>query len=321
MADDKLRDPLRRTRRWAKVWMAAALLTGLCATVMVARVIKHARPKAALVETVPVVVASAPLPMATSIVAGQLRIVQWPKEALPKGTFSKVEDLAGRVAKERILEGEPIVLARLASKEAGAGLTAIIPEDMRAMSVKVNEVIGVAGFIHPNDRVDVIAVMAANDASTNPTDRLPRAKVILQNIQVLAVGEEMVDESKGQKTQPVNVVTLLVMPEDAERLALAAEEGHIRLAMRNPIDQFEVETAGIIPPGLMVESAPAPGTAPAGERVVRYVRRTERREPAAPQQPVADPVSVVEVFHGKKLEERKIHPAGETETGQPTPNR
>jgi len=315
MADDRPRDPLRRTRRWARVWMALALVTGLGATLMVARVIKRSRPEASRVETLPVVVASASFPMATTIAEAHLRIVQWPKNAVPKGSFSKIPDVAGRVAKETIIEGEPVVAARLSSKEAGAGLTAIIPEDMRAMSVKVNEVIGVAGFIHPNDRVDVIAVMAANDSSQNPIERLPRAKVILQNIQVLAVGQEMVDESKGQKPKPVSVVTLLVNPEDSERLALAAEEGRIRLAMRNPIDQYEVETAGIIPPQLMTEGAPAAVAARAGGgRAVRHVAR----RPEEPPSPESDPVAVVEVFHGKKLEERKIRPPGATEPAKKT---
>ena len=315
MADDKLRDPLRRTRRWAKVWMAAALVTGLGATMMVARVLKRSRPQAEFVETGSVVVANSTLPMGTTIAGIDLKTVKVAKGTTPKGSFTTVDELVGRVVKETIIEGEPIVAARLSSKEAGAGLTALIPEDMRAMAVKVNEVIGVAGFIHPNDRVDVIAVMPADSTSQNPVDKLPRAKVILQNIQVLACGQEMVDESKGQKPKPVTVVTLLVLPEDAERLALAAEEGHIRLAMRNPVDQFEVETAGIIPPQLMMPTArPASGGAGGGAR-----RLAQRVEPA-PAAPV-DPVAIVEVFHGKKLEERKIHSADRTEEVRKPPTR
>jgi pilus assembly protein CpaB len=315
MADDKLRDPLRRTRRWAKVWMAAAVLTGLGATLMVARVIKRNRPNAEAVDTLSVAVANSNLPMGTTIADSHLRLVKVPKAMAPKGSFTKVEELVGRVVKETIIEGEPVVVGRLSSKEAGAGLTAIIPEDMRAMAVKVNEVIGVAGFIHPNDRVDVIAVMAADPSSQNPQDKLPRAKVILQNIQVLATGQEMVDENKGQKAKPVTVVTLLVLPEDAERLALAAEEGSIRLAMRNPVDQFEVETAGIIPPQLMTQTARLAAADGSGRAVRRVTRRDE---PAAPAE---DPVAVVEVFHGKKLEERKIRPPGATEDTGRTPTR
>jgi len=287
--------------------MVLALLTGLGATLMVARVLKRSRPQTVQVETQSVVVAAATLPMATTIAKSHLKLVEWPKKATPKGSFTKIEDLAGRVVKETIIEGEPVVLARLSSKEAGGGLTAIIPEDMRAMSVKVNEVIGVAGFIHPNDFVDVIAVMPANPNSQKDEERLPRSKVILQNIQVLAVGQEMVDQSRGQKTKPVSVVTLLVIPDDAERLALAAEEGHIRLAMRNPIDQYEVETAGIIPPTLMTEGLPE--IAPTGQRVRRVARR-----PKAPGKPAKDPYAVVEVFRGRNLEERKIRPAEETPT-------
>jgi pilus assembly protein CpaB len=253
--------------------------------------------------------------MGTTIADSHLRLVKVPKAMAPKGSFTKIEELVGRVVKETIIEGEPVVVGRLSSKEAGGGLTAIIPEDMRAMAVKVNEVIGVAGFIHPNDRVDVIAVMPADPTSQNSQDKLPRAKVILQNIQVLATGQEMVDETKGQKAKPVTVVTLLVLPEDAERLALAAEEGSIRLAMRNPVDQFEVETAGIIPPQLMTQTARV--SAPDGSG--RAVRRVSRRdEPAAPAE---DPVAVVEVFHGKKLEERKIRPPGSAEDTGKTPTR
>lgn len=306
---DTSRDPLRRTRRWARLWMVLALLTGLGATLMVARVLRKNRPTTVRVETQQVVVAATSLPMATTIAKPHLRMVDWPKEAVPAGAFTSVDDLAGRVVKETIIEGEPVVAARLTDKDAGVGLTAVIPEDMRAMSVKVNEVIGVAGFIHPNDRVDVIAVMPSNHNSDKDEDRLPRAKVILQNIQVLAVGQEMVDTSGGQKPKPVSVVTLLVLPDDAERLALAAEEGRIRLAMRNPIDQYEVETAGIIPPTLMTEGLPevVPET---GQR------RIARRQPKAAAKPAEDPFAVVEVFRGAKLEERKIRPASQA---TPTP--
>ena len=130
------------------------------------------------------------------------------------------------------MKNEPVLPSKLASKEAGAGLPPVIPEGMRAVSVRVNEVIGVAGYVLPGTRVDVVATASPNQERADMT-----SKLILSNVQVLTAGTRMEqDQEKGKPVQ-VTVVTLLVNPEQSERLALASTEGKIQLALRNPLDQ------------------------------------------------------------------------------------
>ena len=129
--------------------------------------------------------------------------------------------------------------AKLASKEAGAGLPPVIPEGMRAVSVRVNDVIGVAGYVLPGTRVDVLATASPTDQHSDTT-----TKVILSNVQVLTAGTR-IEQDQDNKPVQVTVVTLLVAPEQAERLALASTEGKIQLALRNPLDQGSPETPGI----------------------------------------------------------------------------
>src|SRR5215211_1524128 len=139
-----------------------------------------------------------------------------------------------------MVKNEPILPAKLASKEAGAGLPPVIPEGMRAVSVRVNEVIGVAGYVLPGTRVDVVATASPSESHSDTTSR-----VILSNVQVLTAGTRMEqDQDKGKPVQ-VTVVTLLVNPEQSERLALASTEGKIQLALRNPMDQGAPATPGI----------------------------------------------------------------------------
>lgn len=294
MAEKKTIDPLSRTRRNALLSMTLFVVFGAAAAWVVARVLEKGRKATTQVETHKVVVAAHDITAGATLQLVDVKVVEnWPKASIPKGSFSFAEEIKGRVTTGALAEGEPVVALKLAGRSAGSGLTALIPEDMRAMAVKVNEVIGVAGFLHPNDSVDVIAVMPPNRAKQ---EQEAHAKVILQNIRVLTVDQELSKARDGQKAKEATVVTLLVTPEDSERLALAAEEGRIRLSLRAAADGREVETAGITPSDL-IEVAAAPK---------RYSRR------GAPEKKTAPEADVVEVFHGKKLEERKIRPAGET---------
>ena len=224
------------------------------------------------VPTQPVVVAAADLQLGAELQKDDLAVVQFPQGKAPEGAFANPGELVGRGLIVPVVKHEPILGAKLASKEAGSGLPPVIPEGMRAVSVRVNEVVGVAGYVLPGTRVDVIATA---NPTNQPSDTT--SKVVLANVQVLTAGTRMEpDQEKGKPVQ-VTVVTLLVSPEQAERLALASTEGKIQLALRNPLDQGAPATTGVKPAGLLgatsavarmsVSSRPAsrPRTAPVAE--------------------------------------------------------
>ncbi len=205
--------------------------------------------------TQPVVVAAADLSLGTELKKEDLAVVNFPVGQAPAGAFAKPADIIGRGVISPLVKNEPVLSAKLASKEAGAGLPPVIPDGMRAVSVRVNEVIGVAGYVLPGTRVDVVATANPTNNSTDIT-----SKVILANVQVLTAGTRMEQDQEKGKPMQVTVVTLLVYPEQAERLALASTEGKIQLALRNPMDQSAPETPGIKPAvmlGLVAQKVPA----------------------------------------------------------------
>src|SRR5262249_6898144 len=148
---------------------------------------------------------------------------------------------------------------KLASKEAGAGLPPIIPEGMRALSVRVNDVIGVAGYVLPGNKVDVLSTLS-------PTDQHPdiTSKIVLTNVQVLAAGTRIERDTEKDKPVAVSAVTLLFAPPQAERLTLASTKGKIQLALRTPLDQTTPKTTGIQPAVLMGGVAARPMAARGG---------------------------------------------------------
>jgi pilus assembly protein CpaB len=158
--------------------------------------------------------------------------------AVPAGFSTRREDLAGRGVVATIYEGEPIHEARLADRGAGAGLAAIIPKGMRAVAVRVNDVVGVAGFVLPGMRVDVLI-----SGQQQPAGQGTVSKTLLQNVEVLSAGQNM-EKDAGGKPVSVQVVNLLVTPEQAERLTLAHNETRIQLVLRNPLDTEFAKTPG-----------------------------------------------------------------------------
>jgi pilus assembly protein CpaB len=190
--------------------------------------------------TQPVVVAAADLQIGAEVKKEDLTVVNFPAGQAPQGSFSKPADIIGRGLIVPVVMHEPILSAKLASKEAGVGLPPVIPEGMRAVSVRVNEVIGVAGYVLPGTRVDVVATASPTNERSDTT-----SKLILSNVQVLTAGTRMEQDQEQGKPVQVTVVTLLVNPEQAERLALASTEGKIQLALRNPLDQGTPATPGI----------------------------------------------------------------------------
>jgi pilus assembly protein CpaB len=196
--------------------------------------------KTVSMATQPVVVASADLSLGSELAKEDLQVINFPAGHAPEGAFAKPADIIGRGLIVPVVKGEPILAAKLASKEAGAGLPPVIPEGMRAVSVRVNEVIGVAGYVLPGTRVDVLAVASPTNQSSDTT-----SKVILSNVQVLTAGTRMEQDQEKGKPMQVTVVTLLVYPDQAERLALASTEAKIQLALRNPLDQGAPATTGV----------------------------------------------------------------------------
>ena len=239
-------------------------------------------------QTQAVVVAAADLQLGTALKKEDLRVVQFPQGAAPEGGFTQTAELVGRGLIVPVVKNEPILTAKLASKEAGAGLPPVIPEGMRAVSVRVNEVVGVAGYVLPGNRVDVVATASPTDQRSDTT-----SKVVLSNVQVLTAGTRMEQNSDDNKAVQVTVVTLLVNPEQAERLALASTEGKIQLALRNPMDTGAPETPGIKTAGLMGGKP-----APAGPRVGRSTKPRPTSQPETTPAPA--PAPTVEVIRGDK---------------------
>ena len=237
------------------------------------------------VPTQPVVVAAAELQLGTEIKRDDLQVISWPAGEVPDGAFADPAEVIGRGLIVPVVRHEPILPGKLASKEAGAGLPTVIPAGMRAVSVRVNEVIGVAGYVLPGTRVDVVATASPTQKQGDIT-----SKVVLTNVQVLTAGTRMEQDQKDGKPMQVTVVTLLVTPEQAERLALASTEGKIQLALRNPLDEGTPQTPGIRPAVLMGNAAAAP--------VRRAPVQTQAAAPAAPPEP--PPPTTVEIIRGDK---------------------
>jgi pilus assembly protein CpaB len=292
--------PARRTRTRAMVFMIVALGAGLLAALMITRYLARRPDRLAQAPVVKVAVAAINLPTGAALNKEALEFVDWPKNVVPEGTFSDLAALEGRVTNGPVLKGEPVLMPRLAPLGARQGMAAVIPDNMRAMTVPVNEVIGVAGFIHPGDFVDVLTTMPT-PINGRSGDSEFRSKVVLQNIKVLAVGEDlMADESKPVK---VPVVTLLVTPEQSERLALSSSQGKLQLTMRAQRDQSEVETTGVSPPELVGSTAVAAAPASTTHHHAGHAKPAPPPVAAAPA-PKKD--EVIEVLRGDGFEERKL---------------
>ncbi|HET7699174.1 MAG TPA: Flp pilus assembly protein CpaB [Vicinamibacterales bacterium] len=246
--------------------------------------------KTVTAPTQPVVVAAADLPLGAELKKEDLTVVNFPVGAAPEGAFAKPADVLGRGLIVSMVKNEIVLNAKLASKEAGAGLPPVIPDGMRAVSVRVNEVIGVAGYVLPGTRVDVLATASPNGSPQDAT-----SKVILSNVQVLTAGTRMEQDQEKGKPMQVTVVTLLVYPEQSERLALASTEGKIQLALRNPLDTSAPETPGIKPAVLLGMTKPAARSA---GPTTKTARKTPG--PVTNDVPVAAPLPTVEIIRGDK---------------------
>ncbi|HTX74938.1 MAG TPA: Flp pilus assembly protein CpaB [Terracidiphilus sp.] len=209
-----------------------ALVLALGCSILVYRVMGKKVAGSKQVETTRLVAANADLKIGTILTAANLTTVQI-SGTPPKGAIAKPELAIGRGVIADIYQGEPILDARLAPVGSGGGLAATIPEGMRACAVKVDEVVGVAGFVTPGMRVDVLI---SGDPPGNPDPREgTEVKTLLQNIQVLSAGTDIQKDAEG-KPQQVHVVNLLVNPDQAQMLSLASNHTQIQLVLRNPLD-------------------------------------------------------------------------------------
>ena len=269
--------------------LAIAILAGGSLAYGTYNFMQAAPASAVEMKTQAVVVAAADLQLGTALKREDLQVIDFPEGAAPEGAFSEPSDLVGRGLIVPLVKNELVLAAKLASKEAGAGLPPVIPEGMRAVSVRVNEVVGVAGYVLPGNRVDVVATASPTESRSDTT-----SKVVLSNVQVLTAGTRMEQSQDDNKPTQVTVVTLLVNPEQAERLALASTEGKIQLALRNPLDQGSPDTPGIKTLGLLGGKPPA--AAPAS-RVAR-ARRPEAKPQVDP--PALAALPSVEIIRGDK---------------------
>lgn len=224
-------------------------------------------------------VASRDLAVGTVLTAADVKIVEWPGAVLPAGYISTSELAVGRGLMRPVQQNEPFMESKLAPKGAGGGLSVTIAEGMRAVSVRVDEVVGVAGFVLPGTRVDVLLTLDRSAKSNEPV-----TQALLQNIQTLAAGQQ-VQQDKDGKPKTVPVITLLVTPEQAETLTLAANQGRIQLALRNTLDTLPTSTTGAKVSGFFGGPAPV-ALMPRRASVIRTVT------------PVRDDSTVVEVYKG-----------------------
>src|SRR5882724_10235715 len=227
-----------------------------------------------------VVVATEQLPLGVAIKPNHVKLAKVPVEMFPKTAFTKVDDVLDRSVISSIMADEPLLEGRLAPRGSGMGLAPIIPTGMRAMAVRVNEVIGVAGFILPGMRVDVLVTGRPPSNSTSDI-----TTTVLQNITVLSANQQMQPDNRGQPIS-ATVVNVLVSPEQAEILTLAGNEGRIALVLRNAIDQKIEETKGHDTQGLYSGYKKAAPAAP-----VRIARASKPM--AAPPPPPPPPAPVV----------------------------
>lgn len=203
--------------------------------------------QASLPPTVQVVVAAKIIPPGTQITPEMVAATPYLKQSRPNNSFSKVEDVVGRVALSPLSPNEPVTENRLAASEiAMGGVSALVHPGMRAMAVQGNKVLGLSGFIRPGNKVDVLVTIPDPKA-----DNQPVTKIVLENVPVLATGEQLVPSEDGRQTSPVDVYTLEVSPEEGERLALASTQGRLHFALRNVGDEDTVHTKGADVPGTL----------------------------------------------------------------------
>ena len=250
-------------RRQALFFLVLALLLGGLAALLALQVLRPGTTGPEVTEgdvpSVEVVVAARDLPSGTVVGSEDVNTIRWPAEALPAGFSSSASEVVGRGVLLTIRENEPFLSSKLAGSEAGGGLSISIPEGKRALTFRVDDIIGVGGFVRPGHKVDVFVTAEA-------TDGQPTTRLVLQHVEVAATGVTIEPNPQGEPESVPNA-TFHLDPEDAERLIMAARNGTIQLALRNPMDGDTVQTPGIRFNQLLAvgpaQPAPRPAARPA----------------------------------------------------------
>ena len=234
-----------------------------------------------------VVVAANDIPVGAKLEERDIRMARYPQSNLPAGVYTRKSQVVGRGVVLPIYRGEFVLPGKLAAENAGAGLPSLIPPGMRAVSVRVNDVVSVAGFVQPGTRVDVL--MTGNAGSSNER----QTTTVLENVAVIAVGKSLERNASGdQQTAPV--ITLLVSPDDGQKLALSGQEGRIQLALRNPLDTKRQDLAATRESALFPNGAPSNAPKP-------KIRKT-----AIPVTTTSPQTYTVEMIRGSKRDETKF---------------
>jgi pilus assembly protein CpaB len=233
---------------------------------------------------------------------GTLQLIAWPSASVPAGAIKDLKKTQGRVASTQIFTGEPILEGKLAREGASGGLSSVLAEGKRAISIQANEIVGVAGYIRPGSRVDILV-------NTRDAKDQVLSKIVLENILVLATAQD--DKREQTKPKVVSTVTLEVYPRQAEMIDLARSIGTLSMALRNPLDTAAVKTTGVSRGDLMGSEAPpviAPvatasnvASAPAVAYAPKPKAKTAAKKPngaAAPATAVAPPTESVEIIRG-----------------------
>ena len=273
-----------------------ALVIGLVTGSLVYRAItQKIEVEASVQPTEKIAVAAANINLGETVTSRHVKLMSWPKESMLAGTLGSIAEAEGRVALASIVVGEPLLEAKLASKLAGHGgiLPMLVPENLRGVTIKVDDAVRESGFVSPNSRVDVVVSIADKRASGERT-----AKVILQNVPVLAAGQSV--EMRGNKPVPVTTVTLALTPQQSERLALAQTEGRLMLATRNLRDDRIVGTPGTNVKRLL-DNSPEPSRKKSSSG---RVAQSEKSPPPSEKRP--PPTYTVTVFHGTKVTEHRF---------------
>lgn len=278
--------------------IVVSIIVGLVAVVMASQWIN----KQTSVSAQKVVIAAVDVDLGSKLTPEMIRLVDWPSGSIPDGAIVDPQALDGRVLKTSVLRGEAILESKLAPLGTKGGLSAVVMEGKRAMTVRVNDVIGVAGFALPGNYVDIL-VNTTDDAKANTKEKvdLSISKIVLEHILVLAVAQEA--SRDDTKPKVVNAVTLEVTPEQAEKLDLARSVGTLSLVLRNQVDPKPVETSGITKQILLrgeeepaSVAKPVVASKPVAKRVVKKV--AAKRPAPAKSASVASTPNCVEIVSG-----------------------
>ena len=276
---------MRNTR--ALIMMVAAVLAGLIAVVLASQWISRQSQFGAS----KVVVLGVDVQLGSRLTPDMVKLVDWPSGSVPTGAFSDPKLLDGRVVKTSLLRGEPVLEGKLAPVGTTGGLSSVVTEGKRAITVRVNDVVGVAGFALPGNYVDIMVSTQSEGARSEGRDNTI-SKIVLERILVLAVAQE----ASRDETKPkvVNAVTLEVTPDQAERLDVARSVGTLSLVLRNQIDPKEAQTQGATKTMLLTGRAAQPAPAPSKPAVaVPY-----RPRPAVVAKAPPEPKSKIEMIKG-----------------------